>query len=432
MTNTTRPPAPAGFDLIGEASFTDPAGLFATIRDESPVFFYQPIARWIVSRREDVERWITDFATFSNSGNFDPTTVPEAYRHRVAPDLLVQGMVSLDPPDHTVRRKVASGFHARAHACARARDCRPGPPAHRRLRGGRRVRPHERVCARAHDADDLRAARPPRRGRVLVPRHPLRQLPRPRRRAGADPRDEIAAVWDRYAAAHERLREIVDQRRDGDGTDVITEMAKARDAEGRPLLSTEWIALHVTELAAAGTDTTAQLICNAAGLLSRNEEPLAEAITDPELWVRVVEESLRQLPSAPFVSRRAHPRRRDRGRHDPPRATGVWFSLASASNESGGVRRAGALRHPSARSGRSLRVQQGPSCMPRARRARACRGPGRTAQRFVRATFPTYVSSPTSRSTSRPWRVLPIRLSMPVTWTPPRTVVGQMRRFACS
>ena len=40
------------------------------------------------------------------------------------------------------------------------------------------------------------------------------------------PDDEIATVWDRYAAAHERLREIVEQRRDGDGTDVITEMAK--------------------------------------------------------------------------------------------------------------------------------------------------------------------------------------------------------------
>ena len=41
-------------------------------------------------------------------------------------------------------------------------------------------------------------------------------------------------MWDRYAAAHERLREIVDERRDGDGTDVISEMAKARDAEGGP------------------------------------------------------------------------------------------------------------------------------------------------------------------------------------------------------
>ena len=51
---------------------------------------------------------------------------------------------------------------------------------------------------------------------------------------------------------------------------------------------------------------------------------------------------------------------------------------------SGGVRRAGALRHPPARSGRSLRVQQGPSCV-RGLAARARRGPGRTA-RAVRAT----------------------------------------------
>ena len=51
---TTRPEAPAGFDLVGEASFRDPAGLFAHVRDELPVFFYKPIERWIVSRREDV------------------------------------------------------------------------------------------------------------------------------------------------------------------------------------------------------------------------------------------------------------------------------------------------------------------------------------------------------------------------------------------
>ena len=52
----------------------------------------------------------------------------------------------------------------------------------------------------------------------------------------------------------------------------------------------------MTELAAAGTDTTAQLICNAVGLLSRNEEQLAEAIADPELWVRVVGGVAAQAP----------------------------------------------------------------------------------------------------------------------------------------
>src|SRR4051812_2861328 len=101
MPNTARPAAPAGFDLIGEASFTDPAGLFDAIRDESPVFFYDPTARWIVPRREDVERWIPDFNPLPNSGNFAPTTVPGASPPRVPPELLVGGMVSLDPPTHT-------------------------------------------------------------------------------------------------------------------------------------------------------------------------------------------------------------------------------------------------------------------------------------------------------------------------------------------
>jgi cytochrome P450 len=335
MTPAARPEAPAGFDLVGDASFRDPAGLFARVREESPVFFYEPIARWIVSRREDVERWITDFATFSNVGNFDPGAVPVAYRHRVAPELLVQGMVSMDPPEHTARRKVAQRGFTRGHMQA--------------LRPEIEARAHVLIDAFAADgACDLMNAYalelttqticalldlPPQdeswfRGirfdsfRVLAAaQEPI-------------PEAEVAQVWDRYAAAHERLREIVEERRDGEGTDIISEMARARDAHGRPALSTEWIAMHVTELAAAGTDTTAQLICNAVLFLSAHEEQLAEAIGDPELWVRVVEETLRRRPSAPFVSRRAT-RDVEIAGVAIPEGDWVWFSLASASNDPG-------------------------------------------------------------------------------------------------
>jgi cytochrome P450 len=330
---TTRPEAPAGFDLVGEASFRDPAGLFARVREDSPVFFYEPIARWIVSRREDVERWITDFATFSNVGNFDPGAVPEAYRHRVAPELLVQGMVSMDPPQHTARRKVAQRGFTRGHMQA--------------LRPEIEARAHAIIDGFAADgACDLMNAYALELTTQTI--CALLDLPEQdeswfrgirfdsfRVLAAAQepiPEDEVAAVWDRYAAAHERLREIVEERRDGDGTDVISEMARARDADGAPALSTEWIAMHVTELAAAGTDTTAQLICNAVGFLSADEDQLAEAIAAPELWLSAVEETLRRRPSAPFVSRRAT-RDVEIAGIVIPEGDWVWFSLASASND---------------------------------------------------------------------------------------------------
>ena len=293
-------------------------------------------------------------------------------------------MVSLDPPDHTARRKVAQRGFTRGHM--RALEPEIVARAHRLIDGFAAdgacdlmnayalELTTQTICALLdlpeQDEAWFRGIRFDSFRVLAAAQEPI-------------PDDEIAAVWDRYAAAHERLREIVDERRDGDGTDVITEMAKARDADGGPLLSTEWIALHVTELAAAGTDTTAQLICNAAAFLSRNEEQLAEAIADPELWVRVVEESLRRRPSAPFVSRRAT-RDVEIAGVTIPEGDWVWFSLASASNDPAALRRAGALRHPSARSGRSLRVQQGAPRM-RGLAARARRGPGRAA-RAVRAT----------------------------------------------
>ncbi len=416
MPDTSRPAAPAGFDLIGEASFTDPAGLFATVRDESPVFFYEPIARWIVSRREDVERWIGDFATFSNVGNFDPGAVPPAYRHRIAPELLVQGIVSLDPPDHTVRRKVVQRGFTRGHMEALRPEITER--AHRLIDDFAAVGScdlmnvyaleltTQTICALldlpARDEAWFRGIRFDSFRVLAAAQEPI-------------PENEVTEVWDRYAAAHERLREIVEERRDGDGSDVISVMARARDADGRPVLSTEWIALHVTEIAAAGTDTTAQLICNAVMFLTEHPDQVAEAIADPGLWVRVVEEALRRRPSAPFVSRRAT-RDVEIAGVTIPEGDWVWFSLASASNDPAAyaeperfdIHRPDPADHFAFSKGRH-----------------ACEGSPLArveAQIGLRVLFerlPDLRIVPDQPLNFAPLAMLPLRLSMPVTWTPP-------------
>ena len=109
-------------------------------------------------------------------------------------------------------------------------------------------------------------------------------------------------------------------------------MSSARDGAGERVMSREQVALHVCELAAAGTDTTAQLIANAVVFLSEHPDQLAEAIEDPSLWERVVEETLRRRGSATFVS--SAPRTStSRSRASRSRPTMVWLSLASASND---------------------------------------------------------------------------------------------------
>jgi cytochrome P450 len=109
-------------------------------------------------------------------------------------------------------------------------------------------------------------------------------------------------------------------------------MVGALGPDGEPLLSRERVALHVIELAAAGTDTTAQLIANAVVFLSERPEVLAEVLAEPSLWERVVEETLRRRGSATFVSRQTT-RDVEIAGVTIPAGEGVWFSLAGASND---------------------------------------------------------------------------------------------------
>ena len=85
-------------------------------------------------------------------------------------------------------------------------------------------------------------------------------------------------------------------------------------------------------LAAAGTDTTAQLIANAVVFLSDHPGQLAEAIEDPSLWERVIEETLRRRGSATFVQRSPNVDVEIAGVTIPADEV-VWLSLASASND---------------------------------------------------------------------------------------------------
>ena len=62
--------------------------------------------------------------------------------------------------------------------------------------------------------------------------------------------------------------------------------------------ATAQIALHVSEFAAAGTDTTAQAMTNAVIFLAQHPEALQDAIDEPELWSRVFEETVRRRPSS--------------------------------------------------------------------------------------------------------------------------------------
>jgi cytochrome P450 len=333
VSRTARPAPPPDFDPVSEQGFRDPASLLVRARDEAPAFFYPPLDVWIVSRRADVERSITDVATFSNLANGGRVPVPPEFEHRVAPSLMADIFVGMDPPRHTPARKAGQRGFTRGRIAAL--EPQIAERAHRLIDGFAADGECELMSSYCLELttqtlfalldlppEDEPMLRSLRFDHFLVLASGNEPMPEPMR----------SEVWERYASAHERLRELADERAEQPGEDVISAMASARDGDGEPVLSRERVALHVCEFAAAGTDTTAQLMGNAVVYLSENEDLLEQAQADPSLWESVVEETVRRRPSAPFVQRVAT-RDVEIAGVTIPQGDRVWFSLAGASND---------------------------------------------------------------------------------------------------
>ncbi|MFH5823168.1 cytochrome P450 [Georgenia sp. AZ-5] len=301
-----RPTVP-GFDLIvDDAYYEDPAAFFASIRDEHPVFFYPFINAWIVTRRKDVEVVLGSWTDFSSGANSALIDVPDRHREAVPPELISQMLVGSDPPSHTLHRAVAQpGFtKARMEALRSQIEAR----AHRiidRFEANGSGNIIEDYCLELttqtllahmglgweHDAM-MRQLRDDNARVLSSAQEPI-------------PEDIVDDVWDRYVAAQLELRRIIEDRRAHPREDLISDMATAKDKEGDYALTPAQIALHLSEFAQAGADTTAQAMANAIMYLDRSPDVLAEAIADPALWARVFEETVRLRPSSTFTSRRA-------------------------------------------------------------------------------------------------------------------------------
>jgi cytochrome P450 len=408
-----RPPAPAEFDPISEQAFRDPASIVARARDEVPVFFYPPLGVWVVTRREDVERCITDVETFTSTVNGGMIPVPEEFADRVPPSLMRGAFIAMDPPEHTPVRKVGQRGFTRPRVAAL--EPRIEAFAHELVdafEGQGECELMRSFCIELTtrtliamldlppgDDEMFRALRVDHFTVMASVRQPI---PEPQR----------TELWSRYAAAHERLRELADERARQPGEDVISAMVGAVDRDGEPLLSRERVALHVIELAAAGTDTTAQLIANAVGFLSEQPERIAAALADPPLWERIVEETLRRRGSATFVSRQAT-RDVEVAGVTIPAGDGVWFSLAGASNDPSHHEHPERWDVDRPKPDDHLAFGKGRHFCLGAPIARAEAGIG---LRVLFERLPDLRVVPDAPLDFAPLTILPMRLTLPVTW----------------
>jgi cytochrome P450 len=332
---TLRPAAPPEFDPLSEAYLREPASVYVQAREEHPVFFSEQLQTWVMTRRASVWRYLDDRENFRSSLPGPASVhVPEEFAPHFTPGLLPHKMMPfMDPPEHTGPKKaVQQGFLR---------------PQIIRLEG--RIAENANTLidgfAGAGECELMSSYSNALTMRTLLHLLGLQESDAPRiwslgesairvlastALPMAEP--ELSEVWRTYTEGQLWLRGLAEERAENPGEDIISIMAGARDETGAPVLTPERVALHASEVAFAGHDTTAQLMTNMTVHLSQNPAQLELVQQDPKLWANVVEETLRRRPSAPFAQRIAV-RDVEVDGVTLPAGSVVWFALVSASND---------------------------------------------------------------------------------------------------
>lgn len=306
MSTATRPTLP-GFDPLSPEFLLDPFPTWARAQQECPVFFYPEMNFWVLTRREDVLRAVTDYKTFSSRavGTVPP---PAELADRVPKDFFHDSFVAIDPPEHTVSRKAANSGFTRPRIEAMQRtilqianeliddfiddghcDLMEQYCYQLSLRTIVRMlglEDGEEYLARYRQwTEDMFSLLTPKGAETDNAARPM-----------AD--QEWRERWGRIADAVAYYRGLIESRRKHATDDLISVLVHTTTEDGSPALSDDKIITHIQEMIAAGNDTTANLMGSLVLYLSQQPEDWAELKANPELLPGAVEEGLRRRGSS--------------------------------------------------------------------------------------------------------------------------------------
>jgi cytochrome P450 len=296
-----------GFDPLSDEFLRDPYPIIDRARRECPVFYYPTLDAWFVTRYDDIAAVLQDYRTYS-SRSIGSVPPPPELADEMPASLTADAFIALDPPEHTVARKKANSWFTRARVEA--------------MQPGIRARANELIDGFAGEGRcdlmhaycyaltlrtivDLLGMNPDDMPRFRDWTEDMFSLLSPIKPDSRDDsklrpigEEERRVRWARIAEARRYYAAVADDRRASPGDDLITEMAMARDEEGRPLLPDHQIVTHIRELIAAGNDTTANLMGHTVLFLDETPEQIGELQRDPSLWPNAVEEGLRRRGSS--------------------------------------------------------------------------------------------------------------------------------------
>jgi cytochrome P450 len=327
--SATAPPPPSDFDPTDQDFLADPVPMLERMRKETPVFYSPDLGFWGLMRYEDIEAALVDFETFSNGAVRSPP-IPESVGGRVPADFFSKAFIAMDPPEHTAYRKVGNKGFSRGVM----RDLE-GPV--REIADGLI---DEIIAEGRCDLMNRYCYALTVRTIMLLLELPSEERERMRQLAedtpsiiqdGIDPMPEKEREerWARMAAIRDYFTEIVETRRANPGDDMVSRLATAADEDGEPLLSTQRIVTHMTEMVFGGTDTTANLMGFTLMLLDRHPDQRRKVVDHPEAIPNALEEVLRRR--SPTIGIFKTTTREVTVRDQTvPAGSLVWLAIASA------------------------------------------------------------------------------------------------------
>ena len=305
MTLAAEFPTLEGFDPFSQDFLGNPGPWIKRAQAEAPVFYYPPLKMWVVTRYDDICKAARDWKTFSSRA-LSVVPQPEHLMDRLPPNWGEGHFITIDPPEHTLSRgavtslflpeelkkregairaiatELIDGFIAKG-TCDFMHEF--GYPLSLKVVIGLLNVPPERYADYRQWTEDY-----------FLVFSPKTDAPKQM------PEQERLERWSRLADAQDFFKELVDQRRACPVGDIINQMIDARGKDGNPIPEHRLIR-HITELVAAGNDTTANLMAQMLMYLDSNPSQFAEVRENHDLIPNVVEETLRLRGTSPGLFR---------------------------------------------------------------------------------------------------------------------------------
>ena len=277
------------------ATHDDPYDTYRRLRDEAPAWWNDDLQFWVLSRFADVSDAFRDHELFCSSGGI----ALEARRPLGTVNPHMHQMIELDPPDHTVFRRLVGRAFTAPKVIGMETEIR-------RIVDGYIDRVIE-----AGDADMVTDITGPFPMDVISAILGLPEADRPMLRHHADKiliredgsMEMPAEAIDGLFALLGYFVEDLARRRVDRGTGLISDLLDL-EVDGRSLTEKELLGFCIL-FVIAGHETTTKMVANAVEILSRHPDQREQVVADPSLVPGTLEEVLRYHPSTQYMIRTA-------------------------------------------------------------------------------------------------------------------------------